>query len=66
MFTNDFATDILLKHFETTSLKGFGVENLDYGIIAAGAALHYLAETQHDRTAHICKMSRSKKTIMYG
>ena len=58
VFTNDFATDILLKHFETTSLKGFGVENLDYGIIAAGAALHYLAETQHDKTAHICKISR--------
>ncbi len=58
VFTNDFATDTLLKHFETTSLKGFGVENLEYGIIAAGAALHYLAETQHDKTGHICKLSR--------
>ncbi len=58
VFSNDFATDILLKHFQTTSLKGFGVDNLEYGIIAAGAALHYLAETQHDKTAHICKLSR--------
>ncbi len=58
VFTKDFAKDTLTKHFETNSLKGFGIENLDYGIIAAGAALHYLAETQHDKTGHICKLSR--------
>ncbi|HNY02613.1 MAG TPA: DNA mismatch repair protein MutS [Bacteroidales bacterium] len=58
VFTPDFAQDILLRHFGTASLKGFGVENLDAGIIAAGAALHYLAETQHDRVQHICKISR--------
>jgi len=58
VFTFDFANDLLLKHFETNSLKGFGVENLNKAIIAAGAALHYLAETQHDRTQHICKLSR--------
>ena len=58
VFTTDFASDLLLKHFKTNSLKGFGVENIDNGIIAAGAALHYLAETQHDKVQHICKVSR--------
>jgi len=58
VFSKDFSNDVLLKHFETTSLKGFGIENLESGIIAAGAALHYLAETQHDKTAHICKLTR--------
>ncbi|MCD6113066.1 MAG: DNA mismatch repair protein MutS [Bacteroidales bacterium] len=58
VFTKDFAYDLLLKHFQTTSLKGFGIDNLDNGIIAAGAALHYLAETHHDKVKHICKINR--------
>ncbi|HOV10804.1 MAG TPA: DNA mismatch repair protein MutS [Bacteroidales bacterium] len=58
VFTPDFANDILQNHFQTTSLKGFGVEDLEYGIIAAGAALHYLAETQHDKISHISKINR--------
>lgn len=58
VFTEEFANDLLLKHFGTASLKGFGVENLGHAIIAAGAALHYLAETQHDKTEHICKLTR--------
>jgi len=58
VFTPEFANDLLLKHFGTTSLKGFGVENLGHAIIAAGAALHYLAETQHDKIEHICKLTR--------
>ncbi|MCX6266230.1 MAG: DNA mismatch repair protein MutS [Bacteroidetes bacterium] len=58
VFTTDFSHDLLLKHFGTASLKGFGVENLEMGVIAAGAALHYLAETQHDKVQHICKLSR--------
>lgn len=58
VFTLDFAHDLLLKQFGTLSLKGFGVENMPQGIVAAGAALHYLAETQHDRVQHICKLSR--------
>jgi DNA mismatch repair protein MutS len=58
VFTSDFSNDLLLKHFGTASLKGFGVENLEMGVIAAGAALHYLAETQHDKVQHICKLSR--------
>jgi len=58
VFTQDFARDILLKKFGTTSLKGFGVDDLEYAIIAAGAAIHYLAETQHDKIQHISKITR--------
>lgn len=58
VFTEDFTHDLLLKHFGTVSLKGFGVEEYNFGIIAAGAALHYLAETQHDNIQHITHISR--------
>jgi len=58
VFTEEFAKEILLKHFGTASLKGFGVENMVFGIVAAGAALHYLADTQHDRIQHITKIAR--------
>jgi len=58
VFTSEFGTDILLNHFKTLSFKGFGVEHLQQGIIAAGAALHYLNETQHHKVAHINKLSR--------
>jgi DNA mismatch repair protein MutS len=58
VFTHDFAHDLLLKHFGTNSLKGFGLSDLESGIIAAGVALHYLSETQHDKIQHICKLSR--------
>jgi DNA mismatch repair protein MutS len=58
VFTEDFARDLLLKHFNTPSLKGFGVEELTNGIIAAGAAFHYLAETHHHKLGHISKIAR--------
>ncbi|MBK7214168.1 MAG: DNA mismatch repair protein MutS [Bacteroidales bacterium] len=58
VFTYDFAHDLLKKHFGTTSLKGFGISELDNAVIAAGVALHYLSETQHDKVQHICKLSR--------
>lgn len=58
VFTDDFAHDILLGHFKTKSLKGFGVEKMDSGIIAAGAALQYLSETQHNKIDHISALSR--------
>ncbi len=58
VFTADFSHELLLKHFQTNSLKGFGVENMEQAVIAAGAALHYLAETQHDRVGHITKLAR--------
>ena len=57
-FALDFGNEILQKQFETTSLKGFGVENLNAAICAAGAALHYLSDTQHDKTKHITSISR--------
>ena len=58
VFTRDFGEGKLLKHFDTNSLKGFGIENLNLGIVSAGAALHYLSDTQHNRVSHITKISR--------
>lgn len=58
IFTEDAARDRLLKHFETKNLKGFGVENLINGIIAAGTILHYLDITQHTQISHITSLSR--------
>lgn len=57
-FTSEYGNETLLKHFGTKSLKGFGIENLEQGIIAAGAALHYLADTAHDKVKHINTISR--------
>jgi DNA mismatch repair protein MutS len=58
IFTRDFAREKLLQHFQTQSLKGFGVEELDLGQTAAGAALHYLAAMENTRLAHITSLSR--------
>ncbi|MBQ0016013.1 MAG: DNA mismatch repair protein MutS [Bacteroidales bacterium] len=58
VFAPDFANETLLRQFGTASLKGFGVEDLNEGLIAAGAALYYLQDTQHDRTQHITKVTR--------
>ena len=58
VFTLDFSHDILLKHFQIQSFKGYGVENLNHALIAAGAALHYLFETQHNNVSHITKLTR--------
>ncbi len=58
VFTYDYAEESLLKHFEVKSLKGFGIDKMQNGIIAASAILHYLSETQHDKTAHIKKIAR--------
>jgi len=58
VFTEDFARDILPNHFGTTSLKGFGVDDLPHAVVAAGAAFHYLAETHHDKIGHIVKIAR--------
>jgi DNA mismatch repair protein MutS len=57
-FTNDYANEILTKHFEVTSLKGFGVDKLQTGIVAAGVVLHYLNETEHRNLKHISSISR--------
>ena len=58
VFTRDFAYDILTRQFKTTSLKGFGVEDKEKGVIAAGAAIHYLYETHHDKLSHISHLGR--------
>nr|WP_288809269.1 DNA mismatch repair protein MutS [uncultured Sphingobacterium sp.] len=57
-YTGDYATEALLKHFEVASLKGFGVERMSAGIVAAGVALHYLNETEHRNLQHISTLSR--------
>ena len=53
IFTTSAAEDRLLKHFETKNLKGFGVQHLKLGIIASGAILYYLDQTQHTHISHI-------------
>jgi len=58
VYTDDAANDRLMRHFETKSLKGFGIHELNYGIIASGAILHYLDLTQHHQTRHIVNLSR--------
>ncbi len=58
VFTREFADDLLLKHFGTLSFKGFGIEELHCGIIAAGAVMHYLSETRHEQIGHINRISR--------
>ena len=61
VFGYDFAYETLLRHFETHSLKGFGVDNLDVGIVAAGAALHYLGETQQGNLPHVRRIQRHER-----
>lgn len=57
-YTPDSAQERLLKQFETRTLKGFGVENLPFAVVAAGAILHYLDLTHHQQTGHITQLSR--------
>lgn len=58
IYKEDYAFESLTKHFQTTSLKGFGVEELKEGIVASGAILYYLSETQHNRVQHITAIQR--------
>jgi DNA mismatch repair protein MutS len=58
IYKEDYAFDILTKHFKTVSLKGFGVEELKEGVIASGAILYYLSETQHNKVQHITSIQR--------
>ncbi len=57
-YSGDYAYETLLKHFEVTSLKGFGIDRLNVAVIAAGVALHYLNETEHRNLSHISAISR--------
>ena len=58
IFTEGTARERLLKQFETATLKGFGLDDLPLGIIAAGAIMYYLDETQHTMTGHINRLQR--------
>ena len=58
IFQQSYAEESLLKHFGTHSLKGFGVEDLNLGLVAAGAILHYLKETEHPNLQHITSIQR--------
>ena len=58
VYKDDYALESLTKHFQTNSLKGFGVEELTDGLIASGAILYYLSETQHNKIQHITNIQR--------
>ncbi|QCR23701.1 DNA mismatch repair protein MutS [Pontibacter sp. SGAir0037] len=58
VFSLDFAYESLTRHFGTTSLKGFGIEDMKESIISAGAILHYLSETHHTEISHIANIAR--------
>ena len=58
IFDTVYAEDLLLKHFQTHSLKGFGVDEMKNGLIAAGAILHYLKDTEHPNLQHITSLQR--------
>ena len=58
VYQTDYSYETLIKHFNTKTLKGFGVEDLYEGIIASGSILHYLGETQHKKLQHITSISR--------
>jgi DNA mismatch repair protein MutS len=58
VYKEDYAFETLTNHFQTISLKGFGIEELPEGIIASGAILYYLSETQHNKVQHITSIQR--------
>lgn len=61
IFDEAYCTESLLKHFQTHSLKGFGIEGMHNGIVAAGAVLHYLKDTEHPNLQHITSIQRIEK-----
>ncbi|MEG1376353.1 MAG: DNA mismatch repair protein MutS [Myroides sp.] len=61
IFKDDYANDSLTNHFKTKSLKGFGIDELQEGIISCGAILFYLSETQHNKIQHITNIQRIAK-----
>ncbi|MBK6329152.1 MAG: DNA mismatch repair protein MutS [Bacteroidetes bacterium] len=58
IYTEQYATDTLLQHFQTISLKGFGIDDIPHAIIAAGAIIHYLKDTEHQQLGHISSIQR--------
>ncbi|MEO5601363.1 MAG: DNA mismatch repair protein MutS [Cyclobacteriaceae bacterium] len=58
VYAFDYGYEKLINHFKTASLKGFGIDGFGEAIIAAGAVLHYLEDTEHKDTSHIASISR--------
>lgn len=58
IFQEQYTYDLLIQHFQTQSLKGFGIEDLSAAIIASGACLHYLKDTEHPNLQHISSIHR--------
>ena len=58
IYAEDYAFETLTNHFQTNTLKGFGIEELQEGIISSGAILYYLSETQHNKRQHITSIQR--------
>ncbi len=58
IFNEDASNEILNLHFKVRSLKGFGIDDLNEGIVASGVILHYLSETQHHKLEHISNIQR--------
>ncbi|MBJ2173902.1 DNA mismatch repair protein MutS [Aureibaculum sp. A20] len=58
IFQDDYANEQLTEHFKIKSLKGFGIDDLQHGIVSAGAILYYLSETQHKKLEHISTIHR--------
>ncbi|PWJ40772.1 DNA mismatch repair protein MutS [Sediminitomix flava] len=58
VYTHEYGYDKLLKHFGTNSMKGYGIQNLEAGIVAAGAVLYYLEATEHKNVSHISTIGR--------
>ncbi len=61
VFKTDFTRELLLRHFQTKTLKGFGVESLDVGNVAAGSIIHYLGTTEHANLQHFTALGRLKQ-----
>ena len=58
IYQDDYANETLCNHFQTKTLKGFGIQDLYEGIVASGSILHYLGETQHHKLQHITSINR--------
>ncbi len=58
VFEQDYARELLLSHFETLSLKGFGIDDMPEAVIAAGAVLHYLKQNLNDKPEHVRRIQK--------
>lgn len=58
IYSEQYSNDVLLQHFQTISLKGFGITDIPLAVIAAGAIIHYLKDTEHQQLSHITSIAR--------